>query len=175
MNRVEFNRWDSLLNIAAFFNSHFAMVGVVGPWVYVGVTQEITFGEVSRCIIYDGDSFSPYDTICSTDIQNVEEHVVTVQYMLMVSFVLSLNAFVITNWTLANNYAEKALPVISLGCLVGSTTAWAVWISNDFSGLPGADRKVYPVGVGFYFTILASALSLFMFVTSSLRLRQDYT
>lgn len=167
---VEFTRLDALMNVAAFFNTHFTMVGLIGPWIFVGLSNEIVFGDVTRCIIFDGDSFSLFDTVCSTDIQTVEKWMVPIQYSLIIAFVCALNAFVISNWALANNFAEKALPVLSLGSFVGSLVAWALWVSGSPVDLPGPDQKVYFIGVGLYFTIMGSIMSFGMLVISLWRL-----
>jgi len=170
VNTLEFTRIDGMMNIAAFFNTHFSMIALVGPWIYVGLTQEINFGDVQVCTLYDGDSIGLFDTICSTDIQTVEEWVTWPQYMSVVAFVCALNAFVITNWALANDFAERVLPVLSLGSFIGSLVAWAMWISSSSVDLPSEDYKVYYLGIGLYFTIMASILSFFMFLASVYRL-----
>lgn len=171
MERVEFTRLDALMNLGAFFNTHFTMLGLVGEWIYSGLTRDIVFGDVPVCRLYDGDSFGLFDTVCSTDIQSVEEWIQPVQYLVVVGFICSLQVFVITNWALSNNYGERALPLLSLGSFLGSFLGWILWVNGHQVNLPNSDERFYYVGYGLYFTIIASILSFLVLIISSYRLK----
>lgn len=172
MERIEFTRLDAMMNLAAFFNTHFTMLGIVGEWTYSGLTQDISFGDVGVCRLYDGDSFGLFDTVCSTDIQTVETWMQPIQYLLVVAFFCSLQMFIITNWALANRIAERALPLFALASFVGSLLGWILWVSGHQEDLPDTSRKFYYIGYGLYFTIIASLLSFQVLILSAYRLRQ---
>lgn len=171
MDRIEFTRLDAMMNLGAFFNTHFTMLGLVGEWTYSGLTRDIVFGDVQACRLYDGDSFGLFDTVCSTDIQTVESWIQPVQYLLVVGFICSLQMFVITNWALTNTYAEKFLPLLSLGSFLGSFLGWILWVNGKPENLPDSDERFYYIGYGLYFTIIASFLSFVVFIISSYRLK----
>jgi len=170
MNRIEFTRADALMNLGAFLNTHFTMIGLVGEWLHNGRTQDIVFGNVQVCRLYEGDSFGIFDTICSTDIISIEDWIQPVQYLLVVGFICSLHTFLITNWSLANSCAEKILPLMALGSFLGSFLGSIFWIIGKPVNLP-ADENFYYNGYGIYFTISAALMSFIVLLLSSYRLK----
>ncbi len=171
MNRIELTRVDALMNLGAFLNTHFTMVGLIGKWLHNDRTRDIVFGNVQVCRLHHGDSFGIFDTICSTDIISVEDWIQPVQYLLVVGFICSLHTFVITNWALANSCAEKILPLMALCSFLGSFLGSIFWINGKPVNLPESDKQFYYNGYGIYFTISASFMSFIVLLLSSYRLK----
>jgi hypothetical protein len=160
------------MNIAAFLGSHFGMIGIKAPWAFVPSTSTVfEFGVRKACILYAGDAFGPYDSLCGVDIAQAEDGVPTVKTFAFIAFILFLFTFVQSNWFLTNRFVSYSLVLTALGATGASLYALLTWFGLQPQNLP--EDALDEFGAGLIYEAGACLMGIVVLVCAIWRLFID--